>query len=113
MQKVPIKKGVPENLQGILWSASVKSLDLERDKNYIIHQVLAYGTLEQIRWLFGIYGREQIRRVFLEHPQNIYTSSGLYFIQVILGLEDIPLKKSHYVKDIFRGIDRGRKKDIS
>ena len=37
-QKPKLK--IPKSFQGILWSANIKNLDLERDKGYIIHQVL-------------------------------------------------------------------------
>ena len=57
---------IPKSLQGILWSVNVARLDLERDKNYIIHQVLAYGNLEQIRWLFQVYGRQGVKDVFMK-----------------------------------------------
>jgi len=65
MSEQEIKKEIPKTLQSILWSASVKKLDLDSDKNYIIHQVLTYGSLEQIRWLFETYGRKTIKEVFV------------------------------------------------
>lgn len=51
MNKIKEKKfkktfPIPENWQGILWSCNVKKLDWQKDKNYIIHQVLMYGDLK-------------------------------------------------------------------
>ena len=68
------KTMVPDSLQGILWSKSVKNLDLERDKVYIIHQILSYGNLRQIRWLFKTYGLREIREIFLKYPKKIYAT---------------------------------------
>ena len=42
----------PKNLQAYLWSANTNDLDLKEDKNYIIHQLFAYGGIPQWRWLF-------------------------------------------------------------
>jgi len=113
MNKDKTATAIPKSFQGILWSCSVDKLEPERDKIYIINQVLSYGNLEQLRWLFKIYGKDTVKSVFLSHPQNIYTSAGVYFIQDILDLGDVPLKKSQYVKNIFGSPNRGGKKGIS
>lgn len=46
---------LPKNLQAVLWSRNIENLDFQKSKNYIIHQILAYGTWEQIGWLFKTY----------------------------------------------------------
>lgn len=95
-------KEIPQNMQAILWSASVKKLDLDRDKNYIIHQVLTYGSLEQIHWLFKIYGEKTIKEVFVNRPYNIYTLQSFNFTKnIILNLQNIPLNQKQYVKSIY------------
>ena len=97
-----MKKKIPKEFQPILWSTNIKNLDLEYDREYIIHQVLMYGTLKQIGWLFKVYKENTIREVFLERPQNIYTPPAFYFIKnIILGLQNIPLSKKKYVKTLF------------
>lgn len=97
-----MKKEIPQNLQGILWSASVSKLDLERDKNYIIHQILTYGSLGQIHWLFKIYGEKTLKEVFIHKPYGIYTPQSFNFTKnIILNLRDIPLDKNQYVKSIY------------
>ena len=35
-------KSIPISLKPVLWSKDIKNLDTERDKIYIIHQVLSY-----------------------------------------------------------------------
>lgn len=103
MKKIRKKQSkIPESLQGILWSCNVKDLDLEKDKVYIIHQVLSYGELKQIRWLFKIYGKKIIREVFLKKPVNVYSSSNLSFIKnILLGLKNVPIKKKQYIQSLF------------
>ncbi len=93
---------IPKSFQPILWSMNVKNLDLEKNKVYIIHQVLAYGTLEEIRWLFKVYGQRTMRNIFLRYPQNIYSPPVLYLVKnIILGLKNIIISKKQYVKTLF------------
>lgn len=93
---------IPSSFQGILWSVNIRHLDLEKDKVYIIHQVLMFGTFKQIRWLFSVYKEETIKEVFLKDPQKIYNPPALFFIKnFILGLGDISINKKKYVTTIF------------
>ena len=93
---------IPLSLQGVLWSAGIKKINIERDKEYIIHQVLTYGTLEQIKWLFKIYGKDKVRRVFLQNPQPIYDPAIFYLVKnIILGLKKNRLIPARYVKTVF------------
>jgi len=104
MKKTKRKKQlkIPRSFQSILWSCNVKNLDLEKDKVYIIHQVLNYGNLEQICWLFKMYGRDEIKKVFLKKPVNIYYPSTLSFIKnIVLNLKNVPIKKKQYIKSLF------------
>jgi hypothetical protein len=41
-------KPIQVGLKPILWSKNIKNLDSENDKIYIIHQVLSYGSIEDI-----------------------------------------------------------------
>lgn len=96
---------VPKSLQGVLWSTSVEDLDLQKDKNYIIHQILAYGTWEHLLWLLKSYPREQIKEVFVMHPEKDYTPSAFNFAKkVILDLQNQPLDQTRYVKTFPRNI---------
>lgn len=94
--------GIPSSLQGLLWSRRISSLDLKKDKNYIIHQVLTYGILEQIGWLEKVYTRNEIRKVFVNKPKKQYTNSSFNFVKnYLLGINQ-KLSKNSYVKDLPR-----------
>lgn len=100
--KPKIKKKIPSELQPILWSVNINNLDLERDKNYIIHQILSYGNLRQIKWLFKIYKKEEIKEVFVKFPKKIYLPSVFYFVKnFILDIGKKQLKEENYVKTLF------------
>lgn len=102
-----MKKGnsyqkIPSSLQGILWSKDVKEIDAEKDKTYIIHHILSYGNLSQIRWLFRVYSLREIRKIFLRHPKKIYAAPVFYLVKnFLLGLERKTVSPKKYVKTSF------------
>ncbi|OGM12825.1 hypothetical protein A3A76_01035 [Candidatus Woesebacteria bacterium RIFCSPLOWO2_01_FULL_39_23] len=89
----------PEGLQAVLWSKKLNNIDINKDKNYIINQVLAYGLIEHIQWLFKVYSRNTIIETFLENPSKIYSDKALNFIKFIL-FENNPvnLDEKKYVR---------------
>ncbi len=95
-------KRIPSSLQPFLWSKSVEKLDREQDKIYIIHQILNYGDLRELRQLFRIYDISEIREIFIRFPKKIYRPSVFYFIKnFILDLKDKRLREGDYVKTLF------------
>ena len=96
---------VPHNLQSVLWSSNIKNLDLVVDKSYIIHQILAYGQLEDMKWLFSTYPRKTIVDTFTTTPYKDYRRARFYFVKdMIMGISHMPLSESLYVKNIPRDI---------
>lgn len=88
--------------QGLLWSKDIKNIDLEKDKMYIIHQVLSFGNLKQIKKLFEIYSQKEIVDVFVNCPQRIYTPAVFNFVKnFILNLKIENLVVEKYVKTKF------------
>lgn len=91
-------KKIPREWQGILWAKNYRQLDLNKDKAYIIHHVLNYGDLNDIKLLFNLYQREEVKEVFLQQPLKIYDRPGLHFIkEFILNLKE-PLNEEKYLK---------------
>ena len=96
-----MNSSVPKKLQPILWSTDIRLLDIQRDRVYIIHQVLLYGTFEELQWLFSTYPKEEIADVFINRPQKIYPRSMFYFVKnFILQLKDKKLSEGKYVTSI-------------
>lgn len=94
-------KIIPKKLQAILWSTDVSHLDIKRDKGYIIHQILIYGTFEELQWLFSTYSKKEIVDVFINNPQKLYPKSMFYFVKnFILHLKDKNLSEGRYVTSI-------------
>lgn len=57
----PVIADIPTGLHPYFQEYDVAALDLKRDANLIIQRTLEYGTWEEIRWLFGIYGARRVR----------------------------------------------------
>ena len=91
---------LPANFQSILWSKSIQKIDLKRDKIYFIHQVLSLGSIENIRGLFEIFSKKEIRETFTKNPQKVYTKVSFNFAKnILLDLKDVDEKQ--YVKTTF------------
>ena len=88
---------VPNFLQSAVWSVNTKNLDLQKDKAYIINQVLAYGDVKDLKWLFKTYPSQTIKNVFLKKPIKTYRPQAYNFAKNILLEIDKPLNQNHYV----------------
>lgn len=90
---------IPKSLQAILWSKDTSKLDSAKDKEYIIHQTLAYGGWEHLKWLSSVYKLDQIKKVFIKYPEKDYSERAFNFIQkIILEIPSGKLDKRYYVK---------------
>jgi len=93
-----------EKLKAILWSKNIKAIDSEVDKVYIIHQVLSYGDIDEIKLLLKIYSLEEVRDVFVNFPKKIYTKPVFLFIKNYLLKINKELDEKYYVKSFSRSI---------
>jgi hypothetical protein len=93
------KTKIPKRMKWLFWSYDIESLNLKRDKDYIIPQVLNYGTWDDLKWLFKVYSREEIKEV-IKHPRR-----GVWFRKVLnfwTKIFNIKLKKDVFERAIFR-----------
>ena len=95
-------KKIPSAFQPFLWSKNVEKMDRERDKIYIIHQILSYGDFKELRQLFKIYDRKEVGEVFTKYPKKIYQPSVFYFVKnFVLNLRKKRVNENNYVKAPF------------
>lgn len=90
---------IPKNLQAVLWSADVSRLDPKKDKHYIIHQILSFGSMNEIKWLFKNYSKKEIINIFMK-PFKDYRKPRFYFVKnILLGLKTWRPNERYYVKN--------------
>lgn len=90
---------LPKQLQPVLWTVNVDRLDLKKDKYYIIHQILAYGGLDNFVWLLSSYSRKEIMEIFMISFKD-YSRPRFYFVKdAILELKDWHPDERYYVKN--------------
>lgn len=95
-------KKIPKSLQGVLWSRKIEKLDFKKDRDYVIHQVLAYGNIEQIKWLSKAFSNEEITQTFINSPRKNYSPSSFNFVKnYLLDLKDSKIDPEAYVKALF------------
>ena len=93
------KSKIPKKMKWLFWSYDISSLDLKKDKHYIITQTLNYGVWEDVQWLFGVYIEKEIIKV-IKTPGR-----GLWFEKVLnfwITIFNICLPKDVYNKALFR-----------
>lgn len=95
---------IPGKLKAILWSKNINTVDSEVDKVYIIHQVLSYGDIDEIKLLLKTYSLKEIKDVFLNFPKKIYTKPVFLFIKNYLLKINKQVDEKYYVKSYFRFI---------
>jgi hypothetical protein len=94
----------PSDFQALLWSKNINKIDFQKDRIYVIHQILAYGDMKDIHILFKIYPESLITEIFLNYPLKIYTKPVFRFVKsFILNIKD-NLAEEKYVKDFPRSI---------
>ncbi len=86
-------------LNKLFWSQDPKKLDKTKDKHLIIHQVLAYGSMQDIKYLFKIYSRETVKKVFLKGKKGLYDPKVAALIKCLLSIRKLDYSK--YVKKIY------------
>ena len=64
-------KKIPQKMRWLFWSYDIKTLDFDRNKDYIISQVLNYGTWDDVRWLKKTYPDDEIKKVIKIRPVGL------------------------------------------
>lgn len=105
-----MKKKLPKSFQSVFPSVPFGRLEIEKDKEYIIHQLFAFEGLKHWRYLFKTYSLKTLINVFIKKPAKIYPPATFNFVKnILLGLKDKSLRRERYVINTPRIIDKNRK----
>lgn len=94
-----VKTKIPLKMKWLFWSYDIKSLDLKRDKEYIITQTLNHGTWEDLKWLYKVYSEKEIEEIVRNPRREVWFKKVLNFWTTIFNIQ---LKKEAWNKAIFR-----------
>jgi hypothetical protein len=82
-----MKQEILTKFKPFLWSYDISKMDLERDKNRIITNVLNLGTEQATDLLFEIYKKEDIRKVVADPIPGEWNKKALNYWSIIFDLE--------------------------
>jgi hypothetical protein len=86
---------IPEAIKPFLWSNDLEKVDLRRDKNRIILNVLNLGTKAATDWLFGFYPKSEIVKTILEYgAKGELNDKSLNYWTLILDINPKKLTKT-------------------
>ncbi len=74
------------------------SKNIKKNSPDAIHQVLAFGTLEDIRSLKATTGEEKIKELFINFPKKVYTPPNLNFIKNFILHINSAIDEQKYLK---------------
>jgi len=93
-----MKKGL-KTIGRLFWFLKnrAENLDMKKDRNMIIHQALALGSIDDVRKVFEVYGEDTTRKEFQKPVKGLYQPAVLELFQYLLKTN---VDKSQYIKDI-------------
>ena len=78
---------IPKYIQPFLWSYDIKSIDINKNKDRIIINILNLGTQKAIDWLFKTYPKRYIKEVFKKSPAGEWSKKSLNFWSLMLNVK--------------------------
>ena len=69
-----------------------------------IHQILAYGTLDDIKSLRNTLGENRLKELFLSYPKKVYGKDSLNFIKNFILKISNSIDEQKYLKNTPRSI---------
>lgn len=77
---------IPVGLSPHFQEYDTSQLNLDRDANLIIQRALEFGTWDDLRWLFGLYGVKRIRLFLRERGQRWLKPVTFHYWRKLLGI---------------------------
>lgn len=77
-----MKEKIPVKFKHLFWEYHLDDLDLGADKNLIIERITARGDIEELKWMFESYTKEEIILV-LQNNYNVSTRAVKFWAQIL------------------------------
>jgi len=68
--------------KSLFWDVDPDTIDLDKHARYVIERVLDFGNDEEVRWMWNLYSRRQIREV-LEDSRVLQPQTRALWNEVI------------------------------
>ena len=85
-------KKIPKKFEWIFWSYNLNSLDILKDKNLIITQILNHGDWEAVKWVLNTYSLKELKEVLKNPSRGMWMKDVLNFWLKILKIK-LPSRK--------------------
>ena len=70
---------LPSFLKGCLWSYDLDALDVQKDFKRIATNILIYGNVKQVNWLFDNFSKKQIHSILTDPLKGDWDKKSLNF----------------------------------
>lgn len=85
----------PKIIRPFLWSSDLRQVDLQRDKNRIILNILNIGSHQATDWLFSFYPKRVIKKVVTDYgARGELSPKSLNYWTLVLDIPKDKLIKS-------------------
>ena len=85
---------LPEFLKSNFWFVEFNKLDIDKDKKFIVFQILNNGSSRDWEWLFGAYPHNEIKQIVEASLATSWFRQSLGLWQSILGIKAKPSRFS-------------------
>ncbi|MCL4267514.1 MAG: hypothetical protein KJ069_30350 [Anaerolineae bacterium] len=87
-------KGIPVSLRPYFQEYNLDDLDPAQDAFTVIERTLMHGTCDELRWLFQVYGREQLRDWTIKAGWRILPRRRVALWAAYFDLKDLPKRNN-------------------
>ena len=85
---------LPEFLKSNFWFVEFNKLDIDKDKKFIVFQILNHGSSRDWEWLFDTYPHNEIKQIVGESLATSWFRQSLGLWQSILETKAKPSRFS-------------------
>ena len=80
-------KKLPARFKRSLWSYKINKIDIEKNKEEIITQVLNHGSWDELKLLNTIYSENEIKQVVAQPRRGVWFEKVLNFWTIMLNIK--------------------------
>ena len=77
---------LPRLIKPLFWSYKFSKLDVHKHQQTIIKQIMEYGTMPMISWLFKTYKKNDLKKCFKQCRSGDLSPKSKNFWQLVLKI---------------------------